>query len=136
MELLLNSVWTLVASAAFTLWVSRDRNGIGAERSSSRGLLVLACVVMLLFPVISMTDDMQLEQFAMCDTAANAQRVLSAADQNRSLLHGAALIAIASLFSYESPGWHVLGLVAHERPLKFHSVPIALSSGRAPPFVS
>jgi hypothetical protein len=136
MELLLNAVWMSVASAAFAVWLSRGRKAVRGERSSFRGLLVLAGVVMLLFPVISMTDDVQMQQFAMCDTAASSQRVLSSADGHKSLLHGTALIALASLSSPEGPRWHVLGLIAHERPLKFHSVPIALSSGRAPPFVS
>lgn len=54
MELLLNLLWLLLVVPAF--WVWRRQTGV---LGSLRGLLLLACGVVLLFPVVSATDDLQ-----------------------------------------------------------------------------
>jgi uncharacterized membrane protein YwaF len=50
-ELLLNSVWLAVVVAAFTV----------VPRRSSRATLVIACILVLLFPIISVSDDLALD---------------------------------------------------------------------------
>jgi hypothetical protein len=57
MELLLNLIWLLLIVPAFLLWKS-SRQAEGMPRASLR-FLALACVLALLFPVVSATDDMQ-----------------------------------------------------------------------------
>ncbi|MEA2328714.1 MAG: hypothetical protein QOE68_3673 [Thermoanaerobaculia bacterium] len=50
-ELLLNAVWLAVVVAAFTV----------VPRRSSRATLVIACILVLLFPIISVSDDLALD---------------------------------------------------------------------------
>jgi hypothetical protein len=57
MELLLNLIWLLLVVPAFLLWKS-SRQAEGLPRASLR-LLALACVLALLFPVVSASDDIQ-----------------------------------------------------------------------------
>ncbi|MGA8428349.1 MAG: hypothetical protein WB729_00900 [Candidatus Sulfotelmatobacter sp.] len=57
MELLLNLVWLLLAIPAYLLW----RNASRAQHSSVNSLhclFALGCALILLFPVISATDDL------------------------------------------------------------------------------
>jgi hypothetical protein len=57
MELLLNLVWVLLAIPAYFLWRNANRaQHIGA--SSLQCLFALGCALILLFPVISATDDL------------------------------------------------------------------------------
>jgi hypothetical protein len=57
MELLLNLAWLLLVIPAFCLWRASTR---GHEARQSRlVLLVLACTLAILFPVVSASDDIQ-----------------------------------------------------------------------------
>jgi hypothetical protein len=49
-ELVLNAVWLAVVIGAFTV----------VPRRSSRATLVVACILVLLFPIISVSDDLAL----------------------------------------------------------------------------
>lgn len=53
MELLLNLAWLLLAMPAWWLWRRTDRRA-----GSLRCLLILGCALVLLFPVVSATDDL------------------------------------------------------------------------------
>jgi hypothetical protein len=55
MELLLNLAWLLLALPAFWLWRGRKS---ARGFSSLQCLLVLGCLLVILFPVISATDDL------------------------------------------------------------------------------
>ena len=50
-ELLLNAVWLAVVAAAF----------VAVPRRSSRATLGIACILVLLFPIISVSDDLALD---------------------------------------------------------------------------
>lgn len=55
MELLLNLAWLLLALPAYWLWrARRDSRGF----SSLQCLVALACLLVILFPVVSATDDL------------------------------------------------------------------------------
>jgi len=58
MELLLNLAWLLLAVPACWLWRVSRREGARCNFSASQCLLVLGCVLVILFPVVSATDDM------------------------------------------------------------------------------
>ena len=59
MELLLNLVWVVLACASLTTWmVWRNRSDSRSIPGLLRGTLVIVCILALLFPVISMSDDM------------------------------------------------------------------------------
>lgn len=56
MELLLNLAWLLLAVPAFWLW----RGSLRVHHFSSRQcILTLGCVLVMLFPVVSATDDVR-----------------------------------------------------------------------------
>jgi hypothetical protein len=57
MELLLNLAWLLLGIPAYLLWrrtTAKQRHGIGALQC----LLALGCALVMLFPVVSATDDL------------------------------------------------------------------------------
>jgi UDP-N-acetylmuramyl pentapeptide phosphotransferase/UDP-N-acetylglucosamine-1-phosphate transferase len=57
LELLLNLVWAGIAATLLLLWAMPRLSHAHARRSAV-ALLALVCVVCILFPVISMTDDL------------------------------------------------------------------------------
>jgi hypothetical protein len=59
MELLLNLAWLLLALPAFWLW--RDARSVRAGRGFTplQCLLALGCILVILFPVVSATDDLR-----------------------------------------------------------------------------
>lgn len=59
MELVLNLVWTLLAATMVFLWIR-----FGPKNSMSRRMqfLALAVLLLILFPVVSVTDDLQAAQ--------------------------------------------------------------------------
>jgi hypothetical protein len=59
MELTLNLLWLLLVLPAIWIWRGASPEGVSGERQSLRRLLVLGCVLMALFPVLSATDDLQ-----------------------------------------------------------------------------
>lgn len=137
MELLLNIAWVLLALPAYWLW---RRN---AEASPGRGLkpvqcmLALGCVLVLLFPVISATDDLHAMRAEMEDSASSKRAVRQAGSDKRSAwvnrLQGApATVVSTRWFAVVQVGF-VESSVAYVLPL---SRPGILHAGRAPPFLS
>ena len=59
MELLLNLLWVLLAALMASLWVRFTPCGRSARRMQ---FIALALLLLLLFPVISVTDDLQAAQ--------------------------------------------------------------------------
>lgn len=57
MELILNIVWAGIAATLLLFWAGPRAAHAGA-RKSGIALLALLCVICILFPVISMTDDL------------------------------------------------------------------------------
>jgi hypothetical protein len=57
MELLLNIAWVLLAVPAVWVWL-RASNGRAAAFSRLSCMLVLGCMLLLLFPVVSASDDL------------------------------------------------------------------------------
>ena len=76
MELLLNLVWLLLALPAFWLWRGARA---GYKVSSLQCLLCLGCVLVMLFPVISATDDLHVTQCEMEESPASKRSVRQAA---------------------------------------------------------
>ena len=62
MEILLNLLWLMLLAPALWLWRRRQISGqiaqAGQHYESARFLLCLGCILFLLFPVISATDDL------------------------------------------------------------------------------
>jgi hypothetical protein len=132
MELLLNLVWVLLALPAYWLW----RRSGDSERGPGKlqCLLALGCVLVLLFPVISATDDLHAMRAEMEESASSKRAVRQAGSEKGSAwvnrLQGPpALMASATWLE-----------VQEVRPLEIQEVslsPLATGfvfhAGRAPP---
>ncbi len=59
MELVLNLAWMVLATLTYWLWISYAPQK-GADRRTQ--LIALALVILILFPVISVTDDLSMAQ--------------------------------------------------------------------------
>jgi hypothetical protein len=77
MEHLLNLLWLLLMVPGYRVWRKRYRNS-----ESFRCLLALACALVLLFPVISATDDLRAMRQEMEDSPP-FRRVLKAGTGER-----------------------------------------------------
>ena len=68
MELFLNILWLLLALPALWVWRYEKAGAAGANAFARLGpLLILGCVLVLLFPVVSATDDLQAMRLEMED---------------------------------------------------------------------
>ena len=137
MELLLNLIWVLLAVPAFWLW----RYEASPARCSRyltplRIVLVLGFVLLLLFPVISATDDLRAMQPETEESLAG-QRVSRSAEHNKDhhqLGHVSASSALA-LLVLSAPSDQFAGIVFVGSVALLPAVRLRSSSGRAPPFL-
>jgi hypothetical protein len=132
MELLLNLAWLLLALPAYWLWhSSRSR----AERrfTSLQCLLALACVLVVLFPVVSATDDLHVMRAEMEESPASKRSFHHTTSDKASPWNGrlqAPPAILGPLFSV------ALGAEFLELPVNPSSALSAapvLHTGRAPP---
>jgi hypothetical protein len=135
MELLLNLAWMLLALPAYWLW-RRDAGARVARRVSSlQCLLALGCVLVLLFPVISASDDLHAMRAEMEDSSISKRTVRQAGSDKSSAwvnrLQGAPA-AVASAVRMVAPEVGLLEVpVTRVSPL---ARPCVFHGGRAPPF--
>jgi hypothetical protein len=135
MELLLNLVWLLLALPAYWLW-RRDAESRAARWVSSlQCLLALGCVLVLLFPVISASDDLHAMRAEMEDSSISKRTVRQAGSEKNSAwvnrLQGPPA-AVASGVRLVAPEVGLLEVsVPSVSPL---TRPCVFHSGRAPPF--
>lgn len=100
MELLLNLAWILLALPSYWLW-RRGASSRAARRVTAlQVLLALGCGLVLLFPVISATDDLHAMRAEMEESSSSKRAVRQAVGEKSSAcvhrLQGpAALLAIA-----------------------------------------
>lgn len=129
MELLLNLAWLLLALPAYWLWRRCAR-----KVTSVQCLLALACALVLLFPVISASDDLHAMRAEMEDSSINKRTVRPAgSDKNSSWVNRlqGPPAAVASAVGLVAPEVSLLEICATcvsplTRPSVFHA-------GRAPP---
>lgn len=75
MELVLNVVWVLLAMASFSLWLHQERR-CGMARCLP--LVALVMLVVILFPVISVSDDLwAVQNPAEADTSMRRDQLAS-----------------------------------------------------------
>ena len=94
MELLLNIVWLAIALAAFARLAAWSRTEPDRRRVAA-ACVATACVVALLFPIISITDDLTASVAAVEEMVA-VRRVMAAAAQ---LIVAVALTLVAFVLS-------------------------------------
>lgn len=92
MELLLNLIWVAISSTALLMWVHwRTHSRSRSAPEMVRGLMVLVCILALLFPVISISDD--LYQMVSLAEGSRQQDVLKSPEL-RGIYHLAAALPI------------------------------------------
>lgn len=132
MELLLNLAWLLLALPAYWLWRG-SRSDNGRTFTSLQCLLALGCVLVMLFPVVSATDDLRAMRTEMEESPASKRSFRQAASEKTALWNTqpappAILPPFVSLF----PGTEFRNLLlAPDRQLPV--APSLLHAGRAPP---
>jgi|SRR5579859_655521 len=75
MELLLNLAWLLLALPAFWLWRGSRSASAGRKFTALQCLLALGCVLVILFPVISATDDLRAMRTEMEESPVNKRSI-------------------------------------------------------------
>jgi hypothetical protein len=100
MELLLNLAWMLLLLPASWLWRRGASERAARSLTGLQCVLALGCVVVLLFPVISASDDLHAMRAEMEESATSKRAARQAAgDKNSATVHGlqgpAALLANA-----------------------------------------
>lgn len=58
MELLLNLLWLMLALPAVLIWRCQPPSPLCSGKQRSRSFILLGCLLALLFPVVSATDDL------------------------------------------------------------------------------
>jgi hypothetical protein len=135
MEVLLNTTWLMVAIAALLFW-QVEMEGTAGRREHNRRyrFLALAVALVLLFPVISLTDDLHTEQAAMEDSSRS---VIKARNTLQGCLRAGCASFVATVTHAPDPATALhlfLGtVVLFETPLRCLA-PVSAHDGRSPPF--
>jgi hypothetical protein len=134
MELILNLAWLLLVLPAYLLWRGARLSRARRKVSSLHCLLALGCVLVILFPVISATDDLHAMRPEM-EESSNSKRSLRQASQDKSPLSGSR-IAVQPVTPVASFGFVLTAQYGELLPVLAFSPPVppsALFAGRAPP---
>jgi hypothetical protein len=130
MELLLNSIWFALVAGALLVFLQAYRQGLDRRRALL-ALGALLCAAAVLFPSISITDDLHLDAFVMEDS--NSTKRLSNAVAHSAPLAKVAwlgFVALSFLLLAPQRSWHFAENIStsYEVPLLIRPV-----LGRAPP---
>jgi hypothetical protein len=84
MELLLNLVWLLLAVPAYRLWRASRNPSARGKLSALQALLALGCVLVVLFPIISATDDLCAMRTEMEENSSSRRSARQACNEKAS----------------------------------------------------
>jgi hypothetical protein len=135
MELLLNLCWLSLALPAYWLWRRGQTSTVQSPHFPHLGyVLVLGCMLMLLFPVVSATDDLHAMRPEV-EESNPSKHLARQSDHHPStginVVGGPwALLVLDSLFSGE---FRAIGLVSSRSLAVCAYTRVGLDSGRAPP---
>ena len=133
LELLLNLFWLLLAAPAVWLWHKARFAQPKSQFHARRSLLLVSCVVLLLFPIVSASDDLQAMRPEVEEsTARDTQRHAQGCRSNISADH-AGTPALLPEPSSALPVLQWAGRVALSPAKPSIRVSRALHAGRAPP---
>jgi hypothetical protein len=134
MELFLNVLWLLLAVPAVWVWHRGNSSSHAPERLGSlHCLLILGCTLMLLFPVVSATDDLHAVRSEMEEPSFSKQVIKPAAGAKSSARLSSGIPYPVQL-AY--PFWFTVqncGKVVAQSDFLPAAVDLAESTGRAPP---
>jgi hypothetical protein len=131
MELLLNLTWLLLAVPAYWLWRQRQST---RQLSSVQCLLALGCLLVILFPVISASDDLVAMRAEMEESPVSKRSMHQAGGDKAPLWHAhghgwAALAGSDLRFVSNNDSWLQLSSSLSFPPV----APTLVRNGRAPP---
>jgi hypothetical protein len=132
-ELLLNLAWLLLAVPALWLWRGSRSAAIARKFTALQCLLALGCMLVVLFPVISATDDLRAMRTEMEESPASKRTIRQAANDKASgwkLQSPPALPATANCFRACDQGWQLLPT----GELSLLAPPAIQRASRAPPY--
>lgn len=132
MELLLNLAWLLLALPAYWLWCGRRATPAARKFTSLQCLLCLSCVLVVLFPVVSATDDLHAMRAEMEESPSGERNFRQASHEKGSVWKWQSLPALVASIDF---------LVSHDEdwqqlpsPVLTVSTPPSIGRpGRAPP---
>lgn len=132
MELMLNIAWVLLVLPAYWLWREARTARNGGAQGPFHNLLALGCMLVLLFPVVSASDDV----CAMQDCTEESARTVRQAncDKPSGLKWQAspALPGAARVVNENSEAWEVFPAVSLFQP----AAPAVKRPSRGPPLNS
>jgi hypothetical protein len=129
MELSLNICWLLLMAPALCWWIRNRR--VSRDRFS---LVALACLLFLLFPVISASDDLHAMRPEIEDSSTNKRSLRHAGIEKASAQNFGSPPAQLVFAIFLSPYPEMCGLIGEGRKLMPVHLPLQLNEGRAPPF--
>jgi hypothetical protein len=134
MELLLNLTWLLLALPAFWLWRRSFHTRALSKFGSLQCLLALACLLVLLFPVISATDDLHVMRTEMEESSPGKRSSRQASGEKISVWQSRwqtlpAVVAATATLALLAEGRHESFSVPQSEP----AAPVVLRASRAPP---
>lgn len=132
MELLLNLAWLLLALPAYWLWCGSRTAPAGRKISSLQCLLALGCTLVILFPVVSATDDLCAMRAEIEESPASKRTIRQASPDKVSAWKWQsppALAKSASCLSVNDERW----LQLPEASLSVPAAPAIERASRAPP---
>jgi len=130
MELFLNLCWLALLLPAYLLWQRRTSSD-HSDRGSLIFLCTLGCVLVLLFPVISASDDLH----AISSTMEESKRSFQHGGHGGGALHSAAHSLLFALRVSVSPkaGFEQVESVLSFSPRSLATFVASHRTGRAPP---
>ena len=132
MELLLNLAWLLLAMPAYWLWRASRTASAGRRFNSLQCLLTLSCMLVILFPVISATDDLCAMRAEVEESPTSKRTIRQSSNDKASPWKSQSPPALAattiSLFVSEE-GWQQPTILCFSVP----TAPAIERTGRAPP---
>ncbi len=135
MELFLNLCWLSLLLPAYFLWRQKGASTAPAQRSPGHALIffcALGCVLILLFPVISATDDLHAMRPEM-EESESAVRSASRCAGAAPLAPTHSALAILPGVTDLSSELQQVGTVQPFERDSLQLLPFPLPSGRAPP---
>jgi hypothetical protein len=135
MELFLNLCWLMLAVPAYWLWRSESPGWSTKRLHCSRSLVLLGSVLLLLFPVVSATDDLHAMHPEM-EEASPCKRVVRSASTDKASCSssrlGNAPSSVLSVFSFHR-GPESEGLLRAQSTVVREQVRLGTNACRAPP---
>jgi hypothetical protein len=137
MEIALNLCWLAVVVAAYGVWLRRPQyrgRRLRTPQEWVAGALVLACVLFLIFPVISISDDVRAAREFLEEPSSDQPLTKNLEVQKRAPLgHLPAPVAAIAQHQAGPATFRALGIVHVTDLLAIEFEPLRPAHGRSPP---